>query len=250
MIDPARQAAFLSPSPVPSPGQAHSAPHKPVLRMIHNDRMGGSIPAWVRPASAREDTLAQLARAEQGELNFNAALDDAALSYRAEIATGGGNINDQPFGFGDLIDIVNPLQHIPLVGTLYRHITGDQIRPSSSVIGGAIFGGALGAAGSLANVIIKEESGRDLGEHAIHLARAESGTGPRPAKSFPATATATEEPPLQRLATAGQPPQLPGSALSFLDMAYRAPMAPITETPPAPKNHNPARIAAIYRFND
>src|SRR3569833_1933690 len=35
--------------------------------------------------------------------------------------------SDTGFSFGDLIDMVNPLQHIPVVGTLYRRITGDTI---------------------------------------------------------------------------------------------------------------------------
>src|SRR4051812_37075024 len=39
------------------------------------------------------------------------------------------------FGFGDLVDIVNPLQHIPIVSTLSRHWTGDQIGPAPRVIG-------------------------------------------------------------------------------------------------------------------
>src|SRR5215470_6180450 len=30
------------------------------------------------------------------------------------------------FGFGDLVDIVNPLQHIPVVATIYRNMTGDR----------------------------------------------------------------------------------------------------------------------------
>ena len=29
--------------------------------------------------------------------------------------------------FGDVLDSINPLQHIPLVSSLYREITGDQI---------------------------------------------------------------------------------------------------------------------------
>jgi hypothetical protein len=66
------------------------------------------------------------------------------------------------FGFVDFFDMVNPLQHIPLVNLAYRKITGDTIKPISTVMGGALFGGPLGAAGGLVNVIIAEEAGRDM----------------------------------------------------------------------------------------
>lgn len=50
------------------------------------------------------------------------------------------------FGLADLIDIVNPLQHIPVVGLLYRHITGDEIGAVAQILGGGLFGGIVGAA--------------------------------------------------------------------------------------------------------
>jgi hypothetical protein len=31
--------------------------------------------------------------------------------------------------FAEFLDIINPLQHIPVVSTIYRAITGDQISP-------------------------------------------------------------------------------------------------------------------------
>ena len=38
------------------------------------------------------------------------------------------------FTFADFLDIINPLQHIPVLSTLYRHLTGDTIdaAPESS----------------------------------------------------------------------------------------------------------------------
>ena len=46
----------------------------------------------------------------------------------------------KPFGqdgmtFLDFLDIINPLQHIPLVSTIYRKITGDTIDPASRIAG-------------------------------------------------------------------------------------------------------------------
>ncbi|MBT5049270.1 MAG: hypothetical protein HOM58_12290 [Rhodospirillaceae bacterium] len=37
------------------------------------------------------------------------------------------------FSFGDFLDIINPLQHIPVVSTIYRMVTEDEIGPGGSV---------------------------------------------------------------------------------------------------------------------
>lgn len=66
----------------------------------------------------------------------------------------------RPFGddgltFGDLIDVVNPLHHIPLLGNLYRKLTGDTIDPAIRVAGGALFGGPLGAGFAAASLVLQ-----------------------------------------------------------------------------------------------
>ena len=71
--------------------------------------------------------------------------------------------------FDTLLDIINPLQHIPLVSSLYRELTGDEIQPAARVVGGAIFGGPLGFASATANVFVEQASGRDFMEHAVAL---------------------------------------------------------------------------------
>ena len=50
--------------------------------------------------------------------------------------------------FGDILDIINPLQHIPVVSSVYRMITGDEIGVGSRLAGGALFGGPLGLLGA------------------------------------------------------------------------------------------------------
>lgn len=67
----------------------------------------------------------------------------------------------KPFGddgltFADVIDIVNPLQHIPIVSTFYRKLTGDTIDPAIRIAGGALFGGPLGALASTMAVAVNE----------------------------------------------------------------------------------------------
>ena len=71
------------------------------------------------------------------------------------------------FNFLDILDVINPLQHIPFVSTLYRALTGDTIAPASRVAGGALFGGPIGAVVSLVNTIVAEWSGKDISDHVV-----------------------------------------------------------------------------------
>jgi hypothetical protein len=48
------------------------------------------------------------------------------------------------FTFDDFIDIINPLHHIPVVSTIYRALSGDQISVHARAIGGGVYGGPLG----------------------------------------------------------------------------------------------------------
>lgn len=70
--------------------------------------------------------------------------------------------------FTDLLDTVNPLQHIPLVSNLYQQATGDNAPSTGArLAGGALFGGPLGFLASLMNVIVEQETGNDLAGHAF-----------------------------------------------------------------------------------
>ncbi len=99
----------------------------------------------------------------------------------------------QPFGedgftFFDFLDIVNPLQHIPVISTLYREITGDHIDPGSRIAGGTLFGGALGAASAVVNSLVEAESGMDIGDHVL----AALGWGGEEAPAMVADAASSE----------------------------------------------------------
>jgi hypothetical protein len=63
---------------------------------------------------------------------------------------------DDGFNFRDVLDLINPLQHIPIIGNIYRSLTGDLAAPAIRVAGGALFGGPLGAAFAAANVAMKQ----------------------------------------------------------------------------------------------
>ena len=69
--------------------------------------------------------------------------------------------------FSDLFDYVNPLQHLPIVGGVYRAITGKRVEPSAQIVGGLIYGGPIGLASAAFNVMLEGATGRDVGGHVM-----------------------------------------------------------------------------------
>jgi len=134
---------------------------KKVLKMVKNERMGGSVPVWESPKTAQQNVEQTLSTAYLEEGSFKQAMAYASQEQ--------DQIQDEEFGFGDLIDMVNPLQHIPVVSLAYREITGDEIKPISKIIGGGLFGGPAGAAMGVVDAAIEEETGKDLAGNALGL---------------------------------------------------------------------------------
>lgn len=132
-----------------------SQPTRFYMKRDPDARMAGSMPVW----EGHNKTGAPEVRPHN---NF-----ESALHYAGAETAAGERVDDEAdstnsFGFGDLLDIVNPLHHIPLVSHLYEGLTGDEIKPSGRIIGGALFGGFAGAAAGIANVIVEEETGKDV----------------------------------------------------------------------------------------
>ena len=94
--------------------------------------------------------------------------------------TGGKN---DSFGFADLLDVINPLQHIPVVSTLYRELTGDTMSEAARMAGGAVWGGPAGVIGALANSITEAETGGDIGATTMAYLRGEELAPGSPASS-------------------------------------------------------------------
>lgn len=100
--------------------------------------------------------------------------------------------DDEP-SFWDVLDIINPLQHIPVISHIYREMTGDQIGVGARLAGATLFGGVIGLVASAVDCMIEESTGQDTGGHVLALFRDEGG-------SAPTTAPATQ------LAQADEPP--------------------------------------------
>lgn len=73
----------------------------------------------------------------------------AVMGPKANLSAPQMSYEDSDFSFGDLVDVLNPLQHIPVIGTLYRAATGDEIKPASQVAGDILFGGGIASLGTL-----------------------------------------------------------------------------------------------------
>lgn len=108
--------------------------------------------------------------------SFNASLPEAAFPPRdgadpavpggAEMSFGDLWQDKESIGFADFLDLINPLQHIPIVSTIYRALTGDEIGPGARFAGGALFGGPLGLV-SAGFVAVAEEIGGETLEGQI-----------------------------------------------------------------------------------
>jgi len=69
--------------------------------------------------------------------------------------------------FSDMIDVVNPLQHIPIISTVYKAATGDGIGFVPRILGGALFGGIIGLIAGIVGSIVEEATGKDIGENLL-----------------------------------------------------------------------------------
>jgi hypothetical protein len=72
----------------------------------------------------------------------------------------------QGVSFHDVLSALNPLQYLPVIGTIYRATTGDQIpetvRRIGSIIVSGLMGGPVGAAISIAMMGVEKVTGIDL----------------------------------------------------------------------------------------
>jgi len=146
-----------SPSPI--------SPRKEVVAPV-------SIQAWKKTSknyspSAQENIQNNLNRAATGQVGtFNKPTAETALSYAPQHNS---NFKNEEYQFKDVLDIINPLHHIPIVGNVYRNTTGDELKPMSRILGGALFGGPVGAVTSTANVISEMQTGSDLNDRTLNL---------------------------------------------------------------------------------
>ncbi len=140
------------------------------------------------------------------------------IDNRAEVPE--GPVVEGDFSFADFLDIINPLQHIPIVSTIYRAITGDEITGPARILGGALFGGPIGFMIAIANSIFEEVNETDLGETV--LAALTGGDEP------------AETDPVEGIAIARSGPDQP--------VAEAVPAPLVTAAGPEPEEHGPTQL--------
>lgn len=57
--------------------------------------------------------------------------------------------------FDEFVQALNPMHHIPIVGHIYRAVTGEKINPAFQALGGALFGGIGGIVTSALVVMLQ-----------------------------------------------------------------------------------------------
>jgi len=151
-------------------------PAREVFRMQKStdDRMAGSIPVWGAPASPEEKITAGIAQAGADATRDKTPALAAALTESAPAK------DDGSYGFLDFVDMINPLQHIPVVSTIYRNLTGDTIKPVSRVVGDTAFGGPIGAATGIVNALVQMQTGKDVGDNMLASIRGETAPAKTP----------------------------------------------------------------------
>jgi hypothetical protein len=112
----------------------------------------------------------------------------------------------EEFSFRDIVDIINPLQHIPIVSTIYRNMTGEKIGAVPRVIGGALWGRLGGFVSGLVNAVVDWFTGKDIGDHiyaALFGRASESANETVVAQAQePSLAAAVPPPPVQEVPAA------------------------------------------------
>ena len=117
-------------------------------------------------------------------------------------------VASETLSFDELLSSLNPLQYIPVVGTLYRAITGDRanegVRDAGSLVLSAVMGGPFGVVANFATTLVEKLTGYGpewLGGQVV----AELGLN---LKASPNDATATSAP-VVATAPSKSPPAAP-----------------------------------------
>lgn len=131
--------------------------------------------------------------------------------------------------FGDFLDVINPLQHIPIVSTIYRALTGDEISTGARLAGGTIYGGPLGLIGAVVNEAVQDATGRDVGETAL-AAMGFGGEDNAGEAVADASGLAPDDPPVG-VQTPPRPGEAPGEALTLAAAARAAALEPAAGKP-------------------
>lgn len=189
-----------------------------IIRQGSESRTAGYMPVFGEkkapsPAASAETfkALADGARTAQAAPAHHTAPAKAAAA-NAPAAEEGGILAF----LKTVIDVINPLQHIPVLSTMYRHLTGDEISAPARIVGDTLYGGPIGTMVALADVTTQEATGRDVGGNVLAML----SPSHTPAKEMPVGGKTA---PVQMAAadiiwdTPAETPAMPQPAVSHID---------------------------------
>jgi hypothetical protein len=105
--------------------------------------------SMVQPASfsRTESQTPATAQTNTTESNVDSANQTTESNSSWRVNRSAANVDEEvdDFSFDDVIDMINPLHHIPIIGTIYREMTGDQIKPVSRIVGDIAYGALSGS---------------------------------------------------------------------------------------------------------
>jgi hypothetical protein len=89
------------------------------------------------------------------------------LNSAISVASSAPSLWDEEGGpsFSDFLDLINPLQHIPVISNLYQQETGDKIGAVAKVTGATAIGGPIGGIIAVANEVFEAVTGNDVAGH-------------------------------------------------------------------------------------
>jgi hypothetical protein len=93
--------------------------------------------------------------------------------------------------FSDFLDVINPLQHLPIISHIYRAITGEKIGLAAKLAGDALYGGPIGLLSGGVTSALESGAGKTTGELIAEVAR--DIFGPSSPKGDGETPAATQE---------------------------------------------------------
>lgn len=101
----------------------------------------------------------------------------------------------QELTFADVLDILNPLQHIPGISSVYRALTGDEIAPGPQLAGDLLYGGPAALLSAGARALFEEASGVKADSLVASALGVDEAAGPPETKVADVkTATVSAEP--------------------------------------------------------
>jgi hypothetical protein len=149
-------------------------------------------------------------------------------------------------GFKDVLDLVNPLQHLPVISELYQSATGDNtMKPAIKTVGDTIYGGPIGAVSSVIDNIMTAAGGKDMVTTAANWVGIGDDSTPQPAATQ--TATANTAAPVTATATPIQTANAQTTPTVASPAATARPFAMVSTASlpaPAPTDGDNAQTAA------